>query len=153
MALYQVLNMISLEFSGTPLAAQVRSPSFVREVDWVGRTFPIRSTTPAVAGKSRANKKNADSTDIATESSSIDTSASTASSSSSSISTSSSGSTTVYGHKGFGSTTRPKVQYYCLMSMAQSYTDFHVDFGGEKYNYALRPFVSSLWVSTISLAL
>ena len=26
--------------------------------------------------------------------------------------------------------THPKVQMYCLMSVAGSYTDFHVDFGG-----------------------
>ncbi|KAK3669389.1 JmjC domain-containing histone demethylation protein 1 [Recurvomyces mirabilis] len=29
----------------------------------------------------------------------------------------------------------PKVQYYCLMSVADSYTDFHVDFGGSSVYY------------------
>jgi hypothetical protein len=123
--------MISLEFSGTPLAAQVKSPSFVRQVDWVGRTFPLRPTTAAAAAsKYRAHKKTAGAGSAGAESSSTNA---TASSSNSTILGSSSGvnSTTVYEHKGFGSTTRPKVQYYCLMSMAQSYTDFHVDFGGE----------------------
>lgn len=29
----------------------------------------------------------------------------------------------------------PQVQYYCLMSQAGSYTDFHVDFGGTSVWY------------------
>jgi F-box and leucine-rich repeat protein 10/11 len=29
----------------------------------------------------------------------------------------------------------PKVQYYCLMSAADSYTDFHIDFGGSSVYY------------------
>lgn len=29
----------------------------------------------------------------------------------------------------------PKVQYYCLMSVAGSYTDFHIDFGGTSVWY------------------
>lgn len=29
----------------------------------------------------------------------------------------------------------PKVQYYCLMSVADSYTDFHIDFGGSSVYY------------------
>ncbi|RMX94938.1 hypothetical protein D0866_16552, partial [Hortaea werneckii] len=29
----------------------------------------------------------------------------------------------------------PKVQYYCLMSIADSYTDFHIDFGGSSVYY------------------
>lgn len=28
------------------------------------------------------------------------------------------------------SRTRPRVQKYCLMSVANAYTDFHIDFGG-----------------------
>ena len=35
-----MLNLISLEFSGTPLAAEVQSPSFVRQIDWIDQTFP-----------------------------------------------------------------------------------------------------------------
>lgn len=29
----------------------------------------------------------------------------------------------------------PQVQYYCLMSVAGSYTDFHIDFGGTSVWY------------------
>jgi hypothetical protein len=29
----------------------------------------------------------------------------------------------------------PQVQYYCLMSLAGSYTDFHIDFGGSSVWY------------------
>ena len=29
----------------------------------------------------------------------------------------------------------PKVQFYCLMSVADSYTDFHIDFGGSSVYY------------------
>jgi hypothetical protein len=51
-------------------------------------------------------------------------------------------------------TKRPAVQKYCLMSAANSYTDFHVDFGGssvwyhvakgEKYFYLIEPTQSNL---------
>ncbi|VDD82156.1 unnamed protein product [Mesocestoides corti] len=36
---------------------------------------------------------------------------------------------------GTGSSERPNVQKYCLMSMAGSYTDFHIDFGGSSVWY------------------
>lgn len=31
----------------------------------------------------------------------------------------------------------PKVQFYCLMSVADSYTDFHIDFGGSSVYYTI----------------
>lgn len=95
-----VLNLISLEFSGTPLASQVVSPSVVREIDWIDRAWqPITKTS----------KKKAYST------------------------------TSKFKHKGAGSDTfgRPKVQKYCLMSAAGSFTDFHIDFGGTSVWYHL----------------
>ena len=37
----QVLNVISLEFSGTPLAQHVQSPTVVRELDWIDKAWPV----------------------------------------------------------------------------------------------------------------
>jgi hypothetical protein len=106
----------------------VQSPTFVRQVDWIDRTFPHRSTEAArAAGRVKASKKAAAAAAGTTASAPTDV----ATSASQSTSTPSSSANPVFGHKGFGSTTRPKVQYYCLMSTAQAYTDFHVDFGGE----------------------
>jgi hypothetical protein len=73
-----VYNVISLEFSGTPLEALVRAPSVVREIDWIDVVWPGRRH---VSGQ------------------------------------------------------YPRVQYYCLMSVAGSWTDFHVDFGGTSVWY------------------
>ena len=104
-----MLNLISLEFSGTPLAAEVQSPSFVRQIDWIDQTFPRQ------VGKVKGSKIYP---------------GEAAESESPSIERRGSGGGADYRHKGYGSTTRPKVQYYCLMSISQSYTDFHIDFGG-----------------------
>lgn len=38
---HKVLNMISLEFSSTPLNAKVHSPHFVRNMDWIDVLWPI----------------------------------------------------------------------------------------------------------------
>ncbi|CAM9537205.1 unnamed protein product, partial [Hapterophycus canaliculatus] len=35
-----ILNMISLEFSDTPLATMVQSPQLVRDIDWLNRCWP-----------------------------------------------------------------------------------------------------------------
>lgn len=41
--------------------------------------------------------------------------------------------------------TRPEVQKYCLMGVKDSFTDFHIDFGGTSVWYHV------LWVSVISI--
>ncbi|KAJ1421023.1 hypothetical protein B484DRAFT_399643 [Ochromonadaceae sp. CCMP2298] len=38
---HKVLNMITLEFSNTPLNNKVQSPSFVREMDWIDCVWPM----------------------------------------------------------------------------------------------------------------
>ena len=38
---HKVLNMISLEFSTTPLNAKVQSPQFVRDIDWIDVIWPM----------------------------------------------------------------------------------------------------------------
>jgi len=39
-SLPQVLNQISLEFSNTPLGRNVKSPKFVRDLDWIENVWP-----------------------------------------------------------------------------------------------------------------
>ena len=74
----RVLNVISLEFSDTPLMKHVQSPRIVRELDWIDTVWP---KDRKVSGQ------------------------------------------------------YPVVQYYCLMSVEGSYTDFHIDFGGTSVWY------------------
>ncbi len=38
----RVLNQISLEFSPTPFAKQVKSPQFVRDIDWIDSVWPYQ---------------------------------------------------------------------------------------------------------------
>lgn len=68
----RVLNVISLEFSSTPLEKEVKAPTFVREMDWF-KMWP---------------------------------------------------------KKKYMNNVWPRIQNYCLMSAANSYTDFHIDLGG-----------------------
>jgi hypothetical protein len=73
-----VLNMISLEFSHTPLSDLVSPPKFVNIIDWVYTVWPIELIS---------------------------------------------------------SSAFCRVQKYCLIGMAGSYTDFHIDFGGTSVWY------------------
>ncbi|KAG5184756.1 hypothetical protein JKP88DRAFT_354384 [Tribonema minus] len=73
------LNVISLEFSQTPLRKFVTSPKMVRSLDWIDAVWPAEDRREGG--------------------------------------------------------TYPQVQYYCLMSLAGSYTDFHIDFGGSSVWY------------------
>ncbi|KNC87550.1 hypothetical protein SARC_00374 [Sphaeroforma arctica JP610] len=70
----KIFNVISLEFSGTPLARKVLSPQIVREIDWIDHVWPSPRS-------------------------------------------------------------KPRVQKYCLMGVQDSYTDFHIDFGGTSVWY------------------
>ncbi len=73
------LNVISLEFSHTNLAKLIKSPTVVRELDWIELCWKNRG------GNCLKNY--------------------------------------------------PRVQYYCLMGVEGSYTDFHIDFGGTSVWY------------------
>ncbi|CAG8715052.1 10779_t:CDS:2, partial [Cetraspora pellucida] len=73
----QVLNVISLEISGTPLGDSIVRPRIVRELDWCEHVWP----------------------------------------------------------KELKAFEYPKVQLYCLMSIKDSFTDFHIDFGGTSVFY------------------
>lgn len=75
-----LLNVISLEFSRTPLARLVRAPAAVRALSWASQTWPSD-----------------------------------------------------YSRRG----ALPQVTYYCLMSPAGAWTDWHLDFGGTGVWYHL----------------
>lgn len=87
----RVYNVISLEFSKTPLNSVVSIPGPVREIDWMAH-WPEAAADEA-----------------------------------------------------------PAVSKYCLMSVADSYTDFHVDFGGTSVWYhVLRG--QKVWAGAAGLA-
>jgi len=97
---HKVLNMISLEFSGTSLAEKVIAPAFVRDLDWIDHMWhnpAATNTTPTATGSHAV--------DSGGRGSSLD------------------GRPELDHHY-------PHVQKYCLAGMAGAYTDFHVDFGG-----------------------
>lgn len=82
-----VLNVISLEFSGTPLEPLVRAPAVVRQIDWIDTVWP---------GRRHARGQ------------------------------------------------YPRVQLYCLMSVAESWTDFHVGAGLAVGHYDSSSCIASL---------
>ncbi|KAF9532383.1 jumonji superfamily protein [Crepidotus variabilis] len=75
----KILNVISLEISGTELANMILPPKFVRDLDWVENFWP----------GTKKNKQN----------------------------------------------NYPKVQLYCLMGVANAWTDWHIDFAGSSVYY------------------
>lgn len=91
----RVFNVISLEFSSTPLTNYIEAPLFARQLDWANTVWPKDFPVP-----------------------------------------------------------KPSVQKYCLMSVKDSYTDFHIDFGGtsvwyhvlrgEKIFYFIKPTTANL---------
>lgn len=76
----RILNVISLEISGTPLGDRIRRPKFVCDMDWVDMVWP----------KDLLAKNDF-----------------------------------------------PKARLYCLMSVKDAFTDFHIDFGGTSVFYHL----------------
>uniref|UniRef100_A0A915ALU2 JmjC domain-containing protein n=3 Tax=Parascaris univalens TaxID=6257 RepID=A0A915ALU2_PARUN len=82
----RLLNVLSLEFSMSPLGEKVLSPALVRAVDWVELYWPKELRC---------------------------------------VDQSSDDLTPFF----------PKVQHYCLMSVKECFTDFHIDFGGTSVWY------------------
>jgi F-box/leucine-rich repeat protein 10/11 len=76
----RILNVISLEISGTPLGDRICRPKFVCDMDWVDMVWP----------KDLVAKNDF-----------------------------------------------PKARLYCLMSVKDAFTDFHIDFGGTSVFYHL----------------
>jgi hypothetical protein len=108
-----ILNLITLECSGTALASRLRSPAFVREVDWIDKIWPAHDDASLATAGNKCGE----------ESEAVGFKQKTGQK--------------FRNSKGTGSTTHPKVQMYCLMSVEGSYTDFHVDFGGTSVWYHL----------------
>lgn len=119
----QILNVISLEFSDSKLKDLVESPRIVREVDWVDHVWPrelkekglqvidtIKKTPPPTINP-LGSQAHAETTPTTTE-------------------TTAEEGPTGERRKVLPLAYWPKVQYYCLMSVKGSYTDFHIDFGG-----------------------
>jgi len=96
----RVFNVISLEFSKTPLGELVTEPKFARDVDFVNLHWP---TAPSEVTRGKLGKT---AQEIAEGMEELEEA-------------------------------RPRVQKYCLMSAAGSWTDFHVDFGGTSVWYHL----------------
>ncbi|EJK66427.1 hypothetical protein THAOC_12660 [Thalassiosira oceanica] len=100
----RILNVITLEFSDTPLGDLVTEPSFPREVDFV-RHWPqnldelrrkLATSKMQCAETQTEEEWEMELQDMTDELDSI----------------------------------RPRVSKYCLMSASGSYTDYHIDFGG-----------------------
>ena len=113
----RTLNVITLEFSQTPLTDLVTEPQFARDVDFVHLHWP--TTLADVTGRATAGKGEeaagrgmnapasaAEAADIMEQMEELEQA-------------------------------RPRVSKYCLMTAAGSWTDFHVDFGGTAVWYHL----------------
>jgi hypothetical protein len=125
----RILNQISYEFSGTPLHAMVRSPTIVRDIDWIDHAWPVgRKPRQNIPWCNRGIHQQGSSTHRMSN-------GSDKSSSSSIDNSNDNNKTSKKAHKGKNSTEYPVVQYYCLTSAAGSYTDFHIDFGGSSVWY------------------
>ena len=118
----RVLNQISLEFSVTPFAKLVKSPQFVRDMDWIDQVWPqhrrnasnVNTHKDAIANQLQLERTGATSARMEyKKANNTNTSDDTTSS----------------------NQDYPRVQYYLLTSTAGCYTDFHVDFGGTSVWY------------------
>lgn len=98
----ELYNVLSLEFSLSPLADLVKSPKLVRDVDWVENHWPdeLRQRYLVFNKKGQYQPHH----------------------------------------------TYPKVQYYCLMSPSDCYTDFHIDFGGTSVWYHVKKGRKIFWL-------
>ncbi len=121
-----VLNVISLEFSKTPLADDVEAPTVVRQLDWIDLAWPRVSPSDEEEedsdeeGLAIAEEEEADSGAKAKAKAKGNAKANA---------------------NAKGSMTRPlredapQVQKYCLMGVQGAWTDFHIDFGGSSVWY------------------
>ncbi|KAJ1907767.1 JmjC domain-containing histone demethylation protein 1 [Tieghemiomyces parasiticus] len=123
----RILNVISLEFSDTPpLADQVRRPRVVRDLDWTNVVWPRRTPAAVQGSPDTGSVQSADGPE------------------------GSSSNSRNHPPDGLGAPAAPskpnvtedtseipKIQHYCLMSVQESYTDFHIDFGGTSVFYHL----------------
>ena len=106
----RILNVITLEFSQTPLGKMVLEPQFARDVDFVSQCWPKTVDDLQRIVDHRDNNKMSDNEDETSQEEDDE--------------------------EDMEELLKevqediPRVSKYCLMSAAGSYTDFHVDFGG-----------------------
>jgi hypothetical protein len=121
----RILNVITLEYSQTPLGKLVTEPQFARDVDFVSQCWPKtihdlqRILDHRNGGGNNQNSSDTNNDNIGGGG------GTTPSSSSSSIEEED-----LAEQLNELQDEIPRVSKYCLMSAAGSYTDFHVDFGG-----------------------
>ena len=111
----RTLNVITLEFSQTPLTEMVTEPQFARDVDFVHLHWPksLVDLTKATGTGEESDGRSMDVPEVAAEAADIMEQTEEL------------------------EDARPKVSKYCLMTAAGSWTDFHVDFGGTAVWYHL----------------
>ncbi|CAK5009008.1 unnamed protein product [Meloidogyne enterolobii] len=101
----ELFNVLSLEFSSTPLADLVSAPAFVPKIDWIDNVWPkelFKRQENLLSKSSWAREQDF--------------------------------------------STYPKVQRYCLMSVANCFTDYHVDFGGTSVWYHILKGEKVFWL-------
>eukprot|EP00984_Skeletonema_dohrnii_P034091 scaffold33102_cov61-Skeletonema_dohrnii-CCMP3373.AAC.1 len=125
----RILNVITLEYSQTPLGKLVREPAFAREVDFVSQCWPkttedLRRILDHCGDNDKNNNKNSlddnDDNDNGGDNDKSKTSKEEEEEEEEDL-------TELLKEL---QEEIPRVSKYCLMSAAGSYTDFHVDFGG-----------------------
>ncbi len=104
----RALNIITLEFSQTPLGKLVTEPKFARDVDFVNLCWPQSLSTMSYESGDGEKKYSAPLSQSAEE---------------------------LDGLLETLKKEQPRVSKFCLMSSAGSFTDFHVDFGGTSVWY------------------
>lgn len=110
-----VLNVISLEFSRSPLASVVEAPAVVRAMDWIDTAWPR-----VPRGEQKEARKETDEAERQEEEQEEDTTE---------------GEGAAAQGKGVVRDDAPQIQKYCLMGVEGSWTDFHIDFGGSSVWY------------------
>lgn len=102
----KILNLISLEFSDTKLSNVVKSPNFVPQLDWEDLILTDSQLNNREEERNRKLLAHSVGSDDDNDCS-----------------------------EEKGKKISSKVQKYCLIGMAGSYTDFHIDFGGTSVWY------------------
>ncbi|CAF1389389.1 unnamed protein product [Didymodactylos carnosus] len=117
-------NVLSLEVSNTKLGESIVTPQVVRDLSWA--TIGIWPKKRGEDEKEDSDNANVKKTEWSQQSGRKRNESSESSSGENDIS---------YDEENFEHYERPEVAKYCLISPKDSYTDFHVDFGGSSVWY------------------
>uniref|UniRef100_A0A7S1XW22 JmjC domain-containing protein n=1 Tax=Phaeomonas parva TaxID=124430 RepID=A0A7S1XW22_9STRA len=142
-----LLNLVSLEYSCTPLSRRVAAPALVRELDWIDHAWPTilkRQGHEAALGlegaegggdalgqaKPDLSRSEEGEDGIMAAAATPEEEGEKENLNAAATRNATRNAAAADNAKGRFSTHYPRVQNYCLMSPQHSYTDFHVDFGG-----------------------